>query len=165
MSKIKELDLNNQEKIDYKNLLEEQRRTIKYIKLDLNELNINYDYINTDGKVTNHNTYIFIHTNPTSNCQLYSIGDFMTLQSFSKNNIAFILGYIRNHVNSKYMLLLDLNENVNLAMSEKLNYISRNRIQTNYESSNDSHMVINIIRLNVNLLDEIFSNLKDNIRI
>lgn len=94
-----------------------------------------------------HFGYITVNEAPTSNCQLFTIGDFQELLYLNKEEFLKVLDYIRLKLIDKKMLLLDINYN-NLIVTKKLfKNISKSIINKKYTNSNGNTMVLMIIHL------------------
>ena len=93
-----------------------------------------------------------LYESPFGNCQTFTIGNAFKLKDYSKKDIVELFKLIYDKF-GRQQVLIDLEEKHNEETLKAIEHIIINKYSIPYISTNDSHMNLNLIQLNVELLN------------
>lgn len=116
---------------------------------------INYQFprtIEVEYKKYEGEEFIRISESPFGNCQTFTIAIAYKLRCLSNREITNLFKEIFSKLNKK-QLVIDLKDEYNELTLKALKHITKNVITIPYISTNDSHMNLNIIQLDIKKLE------------
>ena len=93
-----------------------------------------------------------LHESPFRNCQTFTIGNAFKLKYYNKEEVIELFKLIYDKF-SRQQVLIDLKEEHNEETLKAIEHIITNKYSTPYVNTNGSHMNLNLIQLNVELLN------------
>lgn len=93
-----------------------------------------------------------LYESPFGNCQTFTIGNAFKLKHYNKEEVIELFKLIYDKF-GRQQVLIDLKEEHNEETLKAIEHIIVNKYSTRYVSTNGSHMNLNLIQLNIELLN------------